>query len=144
MFSDLLPPCAKGKPISRTRGIFRSNRLPPRWTNPIESIPQETCDPGAPLTGPATFEELQNYIARASFSPLMASLKPAPIESYEQSETEISNPPSKTRCVEKFWLLQRQLKARSREEKLTRTWLEAHHSVLTNEAILVFSGQQDN
>src|SRR6202163_1114027 len=58
----------------------------------IESIPQETMRSLVRHPWPGNIRELQNYIARGVILSNDGVFKPAPLESYEQSEPEISNP----------------------------------------------------
>ena len=58
----------------------------------IESIPQETMRSLVRHYWPGNVRELQNYIARGVILSIDGVFEPAPLESYEQSEPEISNP----------------------------------------------------
>jgi formate hydrogenlyase transcriptional activator len=58
----------------------------------IESIPQETMRSLVRHPWPGNIRELQNYIARGVILSNDGVFEPAPLESYEQSEPEISNP----------------------------------------------------
>jgi formate hydrogenlyase transcriptional activator len=58
----------------------------------IESIPQETMHYLVRHHWPGNIRELQNYIARGVILSNDGTFEPAPLESYEQSEPEISNP----------------------------------------------------
>jgi formate hydrogenlyase transcriptional activator len=58
----------------------------------IESIPQETMRSLVRHHWPGNIRELQNYIARGVILSNDGVFEPAPLESYEQSEPEISNP----------------------------------------------------
>jgi formate hydrogenlyase transcriptional activator len=58
----------------------------------IESIPQETMRSMVRHHWPGNIRELQNYIARGVILSNDGVFEPAPLESYEQSEPEISNP----------------------------------------------------
>jgi len=58
----------------------------------IESIPQETMRSLVRHYWPGNVRELQNYIARSVILSNDGVFEPAPLESYEQSEPEISNP----------------------------------------------------
>ena len=58
----------------------------------IESIPQETMRSLVRHYWPGNVRELQNYIARGVILSNDGAFEPAPLESYEQSEPEISNP----------------------------------------------------
>jgi formate hydrogenlyase transcriptional activator len=58
----------------------------------IESIPQETMRSLVRHHWPGNIRELQNYIARGVILSNDGVFEPAPVESYEQSEPEISNP----------------------------------------------------
>jgi len=58
----------------------------------IESIPQETMRALVRHHWPGNIRELQNYIARGVILSNDGVFEPAPLESYEQSEPEISNP----------------------------------------------------
>src|SRR6202140_5335613 len=58
----------------------------------IESIPQETMRSLVRHYWPGNVRELQNYIARGVILSNDGVFEPAPLESYEQSEPEISNP----------------------------------------------------
>src|SRR5712664_656435 len=58
----------------------------------IESIPQETMRSLVRHHWSGNIRELQNYIARGVILSNDGVFKPAPLESYEQSEPEISNP----------------------------------------------------
>jgi formate hydrogenlyase transcriptional activator len=58
----------------------------------IESIPQETMRSLVRHQWPGNIRELQNYIARGVILSNDGVFKPAPLESYEQSEPEISKP----------------------------------------------------
>jgi formate hydrogenlyase transcriptional activator len=58
----------------------------------IESIPQETMRSLVRHHWPGNIRELQNYIARGVILSDDGVFEPAPLESYEQSEPEISNP----------------------------------------------------
>jgi formate hydrogenlyase transcriptional activator len=58
----------------------------------IETIPEETMQALVRYTWPGNIRELQNYIARGVILSNDGVFEPAPLESYEQSEPEISNP----------------------------------------------------
>src|ERR1700741_3337976 len=58
----------------------------------IESIPQETMRSLVRHHWPGNIRELQNYIARGVGLSNDGVFEPAPLECYEQSEPEISNP----------------------------------------------------
>jgi formate hydrogenlyase transcriptional activator len=58
----------------------------------IESIPQETMRSLVRHHWPGNIRELQNYIARGVILSNDGVFEPAPLEGYEQSEPEISNP----------------------------------------------------
>jgi formate hydrogenlyase transcriptional activator len=58
----------------------------------IESIPQETMRSLVRHHWPGNIRELQNYIARGVILSNDGVFEPAPLESYEQLEPEISNP----------------------------------------------------
>jgi formate hydrogenlyase transcriptional activator len=58
----------------------------------IETIPEETMQALVRYPWPGNIRELQNYIARRVILSNDGVFEPAPLESYEQSETEISNP----------------------------------------------------
>jgi formate hydrogenlyase transcriptional activator len=58
----------------------------------IESIPQETMRSLVRHHWPGNIRELQNYVARGVILSNDGVFEPAPLESYEQSEPEISNP----------------------------------------------------
>jgi formate hydrogenlyase transcriptional activator len=58
----------------------------------IESIPQETMRSLVRHYWPGNIRELQNYIARGVILSNDGVFEPAPLESYGQSEPEISNP----------------------------------------------------
>jgi len=58
----------------------------------IESIPQETMRSLVRHQWPGNIRELQNYIARGVILSNDGVFKPASLESYEQSEPEISKP----------------------------------------------------
>jgi formate hydrogenlyase transcriptional activator len=58
----------------------------------IESIPQETMRSLVCHDWPGNIRELQNYIARGVILSTDGIFEPAPLESYEPSEPEISNP----------------------------------------------------
>src|SRR5277367_1068078 len=58
----------------------------------IESIPQETMHSLVRHHWPGNIRELQNYIARGVILSSDGIFEPAPLESYEPSEPEISNP----------------------------------------------------
>src|SRR5229473_960570 len=58
----------------------------------IESIPQETMRSLVRHYWPGNVRELQNYIARGVILSNDGVFEPAPLESYEQSQPEISNP----------------------------------------------------
>ncbi len=58
----------------------------------IETIPEETMRALARHPWPGNIRELQNYIARGVILSNDGVFEPAPLESYEQSEPEISNP----------------------------------------------------
>ena len=58
----------------------------------IESIPQETMRSMVRHHWPGNIRELQNYIARGVILSNDGVFEPAPLEGYEQSEAEISNP----------------------------------------------------
>src|ERR1700757_3364060 len=58
----------------------------------IESIPQETMRSLVRHHWPGNIRELQNYIARGVILSNDGTFEPAPLESYEPSEPEISNP----------------------------------------------------
>src|ERR1700741_1644056 len=58
----------------------------------IESIPQETMRSLVRHHWPGNIRELQNYVARGVILSNDGVFEPAPLERYEQSELEISNP----------------------------------------------------
>jgi len=58
----------------------------------IESIPQETMRSLVRHDWPGNIRELQNYIARGVILSDDGAFKPAPLESYQPLEPEISNP----------------------------------------------------
>jgi len=58
----------------------------------IESIPQETMRSLVRHHWPGNIRELQNYIARGVILSNDGVFKPAPLESYQPPEPEISNP----------------------------------------------------
>jgi formate hydrogenlyase transcriptional activator len=58
----------------------------------IETIPEETMQALVRYPWPGNIRELQNYIARGVILSNDGVFEPAPLESYEQSEPEISNP----------------------------------------------------
>ena len=58
----------------------------------IESIPEDTMRALVRHCWPGNIRELQNYIERGVILSNDGVFKPAPLESYEQSEPEISNP----------------------------------------------------
>jgi formate hydrogenlyase transcriptional activator len=58
----------------------------------IETIPEETMRALVRHHWPGNIRELQNYIARGVILSNDGVFEPAPLESYEQSEPEISNP----------------------------------------------------
>jgi formate hydrogenlyase transcriptional activator len=58
----------------------------------IESIPRETMRSLVRHHWRGNIRELQNYIARGVILSNDGVFEPAPLESYEQSEPEISNP----------------------------------------------------
>src|SRR6266478_1493115 len=55
--------------------------------------------------GRATFESSKTTLRVASFSPMMASLNQPLSKATSSRNQKFQTPPSKTRCVEKFWLL---------------------------------------
>src|ERR1700693_3478789 len=59
----------------------------------IETIPQETMRCLVRHHWPGNIRELQNYIERGVILSNEGVFEPAPLESYEQPEPEISNPP---------------------------------------------------
>ena len=58
----------------------------------IDTIPEETMQALVRYPWPGNIRELQNYIARGVILSNDGVFEPAPLESYEQSEPEISNP----------------------------------------------------
>src|SRR6267378_2377906 len=101
----------------------------------IESIPQETMRSLVRHYWPGNVRELQNYIARGVILSNDGVFEPAPLESYEQSEPEISNPTLEDKvrreilaaCQRANWKL-------GGPRSSCQTRLETHHTVLQNEA----------
>jgi len=72
----------------------------------IESIPQETMRSLVRHYWPGNIRELQNYIARGVILSNDGVFEPAPLErAISHWNPRFQTPPSKTRYVEKFWLL---------------------------------------
>ena len=102
----------------------------------IESIPQETMRSLVRHHWPGNIRELQNYIARGVILSNDGIFEPAPLESYEQPEPETSNPTLEDKvrreilaaCQRANWKLGGPARGSC------KTWLEAHYSVLQNEA----------
>src|SRR5260221_14759922 len=89
MFSRFIcRPCAKGKPIFPNSWNISFNSLPPRWTNRSNRFLRSLVS----HHWRGNIRELQNYIARGVILSNDGVFEPAPLESYEQSEPEISNP----------------------------------------------------
>src|SRR5271165_3915523 len=128
--------CAKGKQIFPSSWSISCNSLQPRWTNRSNRFLGRACAPWCATTGPATFESCKTISRVASFSPLMASLKQRLLKAMSHWSPRFRTPLSKTRCVEKFWLLASALIGSSevREEQPLDFWPEAHHAVLQGEA----------
>jgi transcriptional regulator with GAF, ATPase, and Fis domain len=71
----------------------------------IESIPQETVRSLVRHHWPGTFESSKTTSRVASFSPIMASLNQHLSKATSTRNLRFQTPPSKTRYVEKFWVL---------------------------------------
>ena len=71
----------------------------------IELIPQEIMRSLVRHHWPATFESSKTTSRVAAFSPMMASLNQHLSKATRSRNPRFQTPPSKTRYVEKFWLL---------------------------------------
>src|SRR6266576_1888135 len=120
VFPIYLPPLRERKVIFPNSWNISFNSLPPRWTNRSNRFLRKPCAPWCATTGPATFESSKTTLRVASFSPMMASLNQHLSKATSSRNQKFQTPPSKTRCVEKFWLLANALIGSSevREEQL--------------------------
>src|SRR5260221_13661418 len=96
---------AKGKPIFPNSWNILFNSLPPRWTNRSNRFLRKPWAPWCATTGPATFESSKTTSRVASFSPMMELLNQHLSKATNSRNPRFQTPPSKTRYVEKFWLL---------------------------------------
>ena len=92
VFPVYLPPLRERKPDIPELVEYFVQQFAASMDKSIESIPQETMRSLVRHHWPGNIRELQNYIARGVILSNDGVFEPAPLESYEQSEPEISNP----------------------------------------------------
>src|SRR5258708_26260586 len=92
VFPIYLPPLRERKPDIPELVEYFVQQFAASMDKSIESIPQETMRSLVRHHWPGNIRELQNYIARGVILSNDGVFEPAPLESYEQSEPEISNP----------------------------------------------------
>jgi formate hydrogenlyase transcriptional activator len=92
VFPVYLPPLRERKPDIPELVEHFVQQFAASMDKSIESIPQETMRSLVRHHWPGNIRELQNYIARGVILSNDGVFEPAPLESYEQSEPEISNP----------------------------------------------------
>jgi transcriptional regulator with GAF, ATPase, and Fis domain len=92
VFPIYLPPLRERKADIPELVEYFVQQLATSMDKSIESIPQETMRSLVRHHWPGNIRELQNYIARGVILSNDGVFEPAPLESYEQSEPEISNP----------------------------------------------------
>src|ERR1700726_3680982 len=92
VFPIYLPPLRERKPDIPELVEYFVQQFAASMNKSIESIPQETMRSLVRHHWPGNIRELQNYIARGVILSNDGVFEPAPLESYEQSEPEISNP----------------------------------------------------
>src|SRR5882724_4915780 len=97
--------CAKGKAIFHTSWSISFNSSLLRWINRSNRFLKTLCAPWCATTGQATFENSKTTSRAVSFSPMMASLNQHLSTVTSSRNLRFQTPPSKTRYVEKFWLL---------------------------------------
>jgi formate hydrogenlyase transcriptional activator len=92
VFPIYLPPLRERKPDIPELVEYFVQQFAASMDKSIESIPQETMRSLVRHHWPGNIRELQNYIARGVILSNDGVFEPAALESYEQSEPEISNP----------------------------------------------------
>jgi formate hydrogenlyase transcriptional activator len=92
VFPVYLPPLHERKPDIPELVEYFVRQFAASMDKSIESIPQVTMRSLVRHYWPGNIRELQNYIARGVILSNDGVFEPAPLESYEQSEPEISNP----------------------------------------------------
>jgi formate hydrogenlyase transcriptional activator len=92
VFPIYLPPLRERKPDIPELVEYFVQQFAASMDKSIESIPHETMRSLVRHHWPGNIRELQNYIARGVILSNDGVFEPAPLESYEQSEPEISNP----------------------------------------------------
>src|SRR6202045_3844875 len=92
VFPIYLPPLRERKPDIPELVEYFVQQFAASMDKSIESIPQETMRSLVRHHWPGNIRELQNYIARGVILSNDGVFEPAPLESYEQSEPELSNP----------------------------------------------------
>jgi len=96
----------------------------------IETIPEESMRALVRHHWPGNIRELQNYIARGVILSNDGIFEPAPLESYQPLEPEISNPTLEDKVRGEILAACQRRSARSSRP----TRVEAHHTVLQDEA----------
>ncbi len=92
VFPIYLPPLRERKADIPDLAEYFVQQFAASMDKSIESIPQETMRSLVRHHWPGNIRELQNYIARGVILSNDGVFEPAPLESYEPSEPEISNP----------------------------------------------------
>src|SRR5271169_4051335 len=92
VFPIFLPPLRERKADIPDLVVYFVHQFAASMDKSIESIPQETMRSLERYRWPGNIRELQNYVARGVILSSDGIFEPARLESYEQSEREISNP----------------------------------------------------
>src|ERR1700675_4837443 len=92
VFPIYLPPLRERKPDIPELVEYFVQQFAASMDKSIESIPQETMRSLVRHHWPGNIRELQNYIARGVILSNDGVFEPAPLESYQPLEPEISNP----------------------------------------------------
>jgi formate hydrogenlyase transcriptional activator len=92
VFPIYLPPLRERKPDIPELVEYFVQQFAASMDKSIESIPQETMRSLVRHYWPGNIRELQNYIARGVILSNDGVFEPAPLESYQPLEPEISNP----------------------------------------------------
>src|ERR1700731_4670230 len=92
VFPIYLPPLRERKADIPDLAEYFVQQFAASMDKSIDSIPQETMRSLVRHHWPGNIRELQNYIARGVILSNDGVFEPAPLESFEQSEPELSNP----------------------------------------------------
>jgi formate hydrogenlyase transcriptional activator len=92
VFPIYLPPLRERKPDIPELVEYFVQQFAASMDKSIESIPQETMRSLVRHHWPGNIRELQNYVARGVILSNDGVFEPAPLESYQPLEPEISNP----------------------------------------------------